>query len=128
MNAADCSLFLPTFLQRLADPSVKTVLLCGCGGGFDFVHSLILVPELRRLGKSVVIGSYSFGDPESIGGQAEVVFQEGDCLVKRVCSASIPDRHTDPKCTSVRSWIPNSPTIRPMRSMPTMPAYLPFPR
>ena len=54
MPPADSSLLLPTFLRRLADPDVKTVMLCGCGGGFDFVHSLLLYPELRRLGKSVV--------------------------------------------------------------------------
>lgn len=63
MPEVDCSVFLPTFLKRLADPSIKTVLLCGCGGGFDFVHSLVLYPKLRRLDKSVIVGSYSFGDP-----------------------------------------------------------------
>src|SRR4051812_26734684 len=47
MPPADSSLLLPTFLRRLADPDVKTVLLCGCGGGFDFVHSLLLYPELQ---------------------------------------------------------------------------------
>ena len=57
---------MPTFLRKLADPSIKTVMLCGCGGGFDFVHSLTLYPELQRLGKKVVIGSYSFGDPNKI--------------------------------------------------------------
>jgi len=52
------SFLVPTFLRMLADPSIKTVMLCGCGGGFDFVHSLTLYPELRRLGKGVVIVSY----------------------------------------------------------------------
>ena len=32
------SFLVPTFLRMLADPSIKTVMLCGCGGGFDFVH------------------------------------------------------------------------------------------
>ena len=62
----DRSLLVPTFLRRLADPALRTVLLCGCGGGFDFVHGLTLYPELRRLGKEVVIVSYSFGLPERI--------------------------------------------------------------
>ncbi len=66
MTPLEHSLFLPPFLRRLADPSVKTVMLCGCGGGFDFVHSLLLYPELKRLGKSVVIGSYSFGNPHRL--------------------------------------------------------------
>jgi hypothetical protein len=37
-TAADSSL-MPTFFRRLADPSIETVMLCVCGGGFDFVHS-----------------------------------------------------------------------------------------
>lgn len=84
------SLLMPTFLRRLADPAIRTVLLCGCGGGHDFVASLLLVPELRRLGKKVLIGSYSFGDPEEIGGEAPVVFREGDAVAKRVTAASVP--------------------------------------
>ena len=91
------SFLLPTFLQRLADPRIKTVMLCGCGGGFDFVHSLILYPELVRLGKSVVIGSYSFGDPRRITGAAEVVFEEGKAIAKRVTAASIPDPYYAPE-------------------------------
>jgi hypothetical protein len=91
------SLFLPTFLQRLGDPGVHTVLLCGCGGGFDFVHSLMLYPELRRVGKSVVIGSYSFGDPKRITGDAEVVFDEAGAIAKRVTAASTPDPYYGPE-------------------------------
>ena len=63
---------LPGFVRRLASPEIRTVLLCGCGGGFDFVHALMLWPELRRLGKQVVVGSYSFGDPRKIE-QAEAL-------------------------------------------------------
>ncbi|MGB0383712.1 MAG: DUF1152 domain-containing protein [Ardenticatenaceae bacterium] len=91
------SLCLPTFLARLADPSIRTVLLCGCGGGFDFVHSLVLYPELKRLGKSVVIGSYSFGDPRRITGDARVVFNENDVIAKRVTASSIPAPHYGPE-------------------------------
>ena len=77
MHQAEDSLFLPAFLRRLADPTIKTVMLCGCGGGFDFVHSLLLYPELKRIGKSVVIGSYSFGNPNKITGEVETVYDHG---------------------------------------------------
>jgi hypothetical protein len=103
------SLFFPDFLFRLADPSVRTVMLCGCGGGFDFVHSMILYPELRRLGKRVVIGSYSFGDPHEIGGDAPVVFDEEGVVVKRVTAASVPDPYYGPEvhvCSYLDSKFP----------------------
>ena len=55
------SLFEPSFVRMLADPAVKTVMVCGCGGGFDFVHGQTLYPELKRLGKKVVLASFTFG-------------------------------------------------------------------
>lgn len=94
--AADGSLLLPTFLRQLADPSIKTVLLCGCGGGFDFVHSLTIYPELRRLGKTVVIGSYSFGDPNKITGAADI-FNETGVIAKRATAASTPAKYYGPE-------------------------------
>jgi hypothetical protein len=90
------SFLVPTFLRKLADPSIKTVMLCGCGGGFDFVHSLTLYPELRRLGKSVVIGSYSFGDPNEITNATKVFYASG-ALVRRVTAASIPEGYYGPE-------------------------------
>lgn len=90
------SLLLPSFLQRLADPAIRNVLLCGCGGGFDFVHGLVLYPELQRLGKKVVIGSYSFGNPAHIK-DAEVVFNEDGVLVKSVNAASVPPSDYGPE-------------------------------
>lgn len=95
----DASHLLPAFARKLHDPEVKTVLLCGCGGGFDFVHGLMLYPELRRLGKRVVISSYSFGDPARIG-EAPVVFEEGGALVKRVTARSTPPRSYAPEVHS----------------------------
>jgi hypothetical protein len=83
------SLYLPSFIKRLSDPAIRTIMLCGCGGGFDFVHSMILYPELKRLGKSIVIGSYSFGHPHEIEGDAEIIFREDMVLVKRVKATSI---------------------------------------
>jgi hypothetical protein len=91
MPLAEQSLFLPPFLRRLADPSVKSIMLCGCGGGFDFVHSLLLYPELIRLGKSVVIGSYSFGNPNRITGDTVTIFDRAGAVAKRVTGASHPD-------------------------------------
>jgi hypothetical protein len=90
------SFLVPTFLRRLADPSIRTVMLCGCGGGFDFVHSLTLYPELRRLGKTVIIGSYSFGDPREISGGIDV-FSEGGTLARLVTAASIPHGYYGPE-------------------------------
>jgi hypothetical protein len=71
-------------------------LLCGCGGGFDFVHSLTLYPELKRMGKEVVIGSYSFGDPHKIS-NAATVFDEDGIVAKRVSASSTPDSHYGPE-------------------------------
>jgi len=62
-------------LQKLESDEVQTILLTGCGGGFDFVHGMLLYPELRRLGKNVIIGSFSFGSPANIN-QAEVIFEQ----------------------------------------------------
>ncbi len=66
-------------------------MLCGCGGGFDFLHSMTLYPVLRSWGKEVVIGSYSFGDPGRIGGVAPVVFDREGATVRRVTAESVPD-------------------------------------
>ena len=74
----------PSFWKALGDPAVRNVLLCGCGGGLDFVHGLLLVPHLKALGKQVVIGSYSFGDLEQLAGEAPVVFDAPPAVVKRV--------------------------------------------
>ncbi|NBB90314.1 MAG: hypothetical protein GVY23_03795 [Spirochaetes bacterium] len=52
------STLVPAFLKRLASSESKRIFLSGCGGGFDFVHGMLLYPELKRLGKQVTIGSY----------------------------------------------------------------------
>jgi hypothetical protein len=90
-------LLAPRFLERLSRPEVKTVLLAGCGGGFDFVHSMLLVPELVRLGKTIVIGSFSFGDPRLIGGDAPTVFEDGGVIARRVTAACVPDADYGPE-------------------------------
>lgn len=50
---SDCYL-TPVFLQTLARDDIRTVLIAGCGGGFDFIHSMMLYPELKRLNKKIV--------------------------------------------------------------------------
>lgn len=89
MQAENISCMLPKFLKSLSNPAISTVFLTGCGGGFDFVHSMCLIPELKRLGKSFIIGSYSFGDPESISG--EVIFRSkgvSPVIAKKVSAKS----------------------------------------
>lgn len=86
----------PSFLNQLSQPKVKRIFLTGCGGGFDFVHGMLLYPVLRSMGKEVTIGSYSFGDPTKIG-DADTVFHEGQALAKRVTAASTPSAHYGPE-------------------------------
>jgi hypothetical protein len=88
---------LPTFLTQLSDPAIKNVLLCGCGGGFDFVHSLVLYPALRSMGKNIVIGSYSFGNPAEIRGNVRTVYHSGGAVAVRVTAASKPDPYYCPE-------------------------------
>lgn len=93
----ESSLLAPRFLARLAQPSIRTVLLAGCGGGFDFVHAATIYPELVRLGKRIVYVSCSFGDTGRIHGDAPVVFERDGAMVKRVTAASHPDPYYGPE-------------------------------
>lgn len=52
--------FEPIWLKHIKDPKVKTILITGCGGGFDFTHSLLLIPTIIEFGKHFVIISNSF--------------------------------------------------------------------
>jgi hypothetical protein len=79
------SFLVPTFLKQLSDPAIESVLLCGCGGGFDFVHGLLILPELLRMGKKVTIGSYSFGDPKRITGAKQILEEPYVCQVDANC-------------------------------------------
>jgi len=75
---------IPSFLKSLSQENVKNIFLTGCGGGFDFVHTLLLYKELNcNLGKNVIIGSYSFGSPEQIEG-GDIVFQKQNLIVRKV--------------------------------------------
>lgn len=49
LSASSASSFLlPSFYARLA--AADRVLIAGCGGGFDFLHSMLIYPELIRMG------------------------------------------------------------------------------
>lgn len=73
----------PTIIKKLQNPDIKNVLIVGCGGGFDFVHGMMLYPELKRLGKNIVIASYSFTSLISLY-TAPTVFRENGAEVKMV--------------------------------------------
>lgn len=88
---SDC---IPGFWRRLLSPDVKTVLLVGAGGGFDFVHGMLLYPALVQAGKKVVIGSYSFGDPNKIKGG--VTFSDRP-KIKLVDAGCVPDPRYGPE-------------------------------
>ena len=79
----------PRYWQLLLDPEVKTVFITGCGGGFDFVQSVALIPELLKAGKKVVIGSFSFGNPSWIKG-ADIVWRH---TTPPICEKADPETH-----------------------------------
>eukprot|EP00823_Brevimastigomonas_motovehiculus_P004276 TRINITY_DN277_c0_g1_i1.p1 TRINITY_DN277_c0_g1~~TRINITY_DN277_c0_g1_i1.p1 ORF type:complete len:425 (-),score=143.77 TRINITY_DN277_c0_g1_i1:155-1429(-) len=109
-SSSSLSLMLPSFLSRLADPAIKTVFLCGCGGGFDFVHSMLLYPELIRLKKKVVIGSFSFGRPEKYS-RCKEVFRVKNICAKLVNAKSNGSSHYCPEsamCAYLDEAFPDS--------------------
>ena len=64
----------PIWLKHIKDPKVKTILITGCGGGFDFTHSLLLIPSIIQLQKHFVIISNSFTNIYCMS-DFEVVYQ-----------------------------------------------------
>ena len=76
----DCS-----FIKNISDPSIKTILLCGCGGGFDFTHSSILIPLLKKLKKKLVFASFSFTDQNLLPKNSKLYYQfknkESNCHI-----------------------------------------------
>lgn len=78
----------PSFISKLRHPDIRNVLLVGCGGGFDFVHSMLMYPTLMELGKNVVIGSYSFGLPHKLPKEAPY-FDSGSDLEVRIVDGSM---------------------------------------
>lgn len=90
------------------------MLLTGCGGGFDFVHSMTLVPELKRLGKRIVIGSYSFGDPAWIQGGHRVEL-EGVPLTVIADASCSGDRRYGPEVGMCQFLDEEYPSDKPHR-------------
>eukprot|EP01064_Diplonema_japonicum_P030530 TRINITY_DN520_c0_g2_i3.p1 TRINITY_DN520_c0_g2~~TRINITY_DN520_c0_g2_i3.p1 ORF type:complete len:544 (+),score=80.94 TRINITY_DN520_c0_g2_i3:73-1632(+) len=80
---AMCSL-LPSFITQLYDSSVQNILFLGCGGGHDFVTSMLLYRDLTLAGKTVTVLSNSFSDV-GLHADTPVVFDDNNgCTVKRV--------------------------------------------
>jgi len=103
--------FGPSFMRALADPETRNILLCGTGGGFDFCHSALLIPELKRLGKNAVFLSYSFGHVNNL--EAETVFScsEKGPFVKLVSATSGGPPNYQPEigyCKSLDAQYPES--------------------
>lgn len=67
--------FEPLWLRQIRDPGVKTILIIGCGGGFDFTHSLLIIPTILEFGKKFVIVSNSF-TPETMIKDQELVYTD----------------------------------------------------
>jgi hypothetical protein len=52
---------------------------------------MLLYSELRGMGKSITIGSYSFGEVDKIGQPSTVVYECGDVVVKSVTGVTTAD-------------------------------------
>jgi len=91
---------MPSFWRQLLQPDIKTILLTGTGGGFDFVHGMLLYPTLIKASKRIILGSYSFRDPDLIQGGVQHTMrrsgQEGKPIsVKKVDGSTCTP---DPRC------------------------------
>ncbi len=60
-------MFSLPFFDKLAD--AQTVLLAGCGGGYDFFCGLPFYETLRRAGKTVHLANLSFSDIDGAQGR-----------------------------------------------------------
>jgi hypothetical protein len=106
MSAPHFSAITPRYWSLLLDPAVRTVFVVGCGGGFDFVHSVTLIPELLRAGKRVIIGSYSFGNPELIHGAAPVFSVEQTPVELQHRADAAVVKRVDGSCVASRAYGP----------------------
>ena len=90
---------MPEIFQKLSDPTIKTVFIAGCGGGFDFIHSSLLIPDLKRLQKSILIGSYSFGRISEISGLDvdNIYLSSGQIIAKKISARSSGSTHYAPE-------------------------------
>lgn len=90
-------MFEPSFITRLRNPEIRKVLIVGCGGGFDFIHGMLLYPTLMELGIKVVIGSYSFGLPDKLPEEAQEYESGSDLRVHIVNGSMESDPHYAPE-------------------------------
>src|SRR5690348_1784484 len=90
-------LLVPSFVQKLANPALQNILMCGCGGGFDFVHSMNLYPMLMAMGKTVFIHSYSFGEVGGIDPRAKTAWSNPSVKVIHAGLKSHNFNHYDPE-------------------------------
>ena len=97
----DCS-----FIKNISDPLIKTILLCGCGGGFDFIHSSILIPLLKKLKKKLIFASFSFTDENLLPTNSKLYYQfknkKSNCYIvkadkswndKKIEKIEVPEVH-----------------------------------
>jgi hypothetical protein len=70
-------------------------MMVGCGGGFDFVHSMMLYPELKRMNKKIVMTSFSFGDVREVKSKADIWIvtdiRRKDCVEEKRCGDKAGD-------------------------------------
>ena len=69
---------VPRFIQILAEPETKNIMFLGCGGGYDFIHSLLLFPDLINSNKNIVIASNSFSQVDISYKNFETVYQSSN--------------------------------------------------
>lgn len=80
------------FFQEICDS--RRVLLCGCGGGYDFFSALPLFLSLRSAGVDVYLGNLTFSSSEGVDGAEKI----GECCLrvvadsKRVGTGWTPER------------------------------------
>ncbi|OHT07428.1 hypothetical protein TRFO_24395 [Tritrichomonas foetus] len=76
---------LPRWIRILQDDSVQNILLTGCGGGFDFSHSLLIVPFIVQMNKKLIIVSNCFSTINLSYCDYETVYTRGNrSLAKRI--------------------------------------------
>lgn len=87
----------PAVLSKLRNPQVKNILMVGCGGGFDFIHGMLLYPTIQELGKNLVIGSYSFGLIEKLPEESRTTYSQGGVEVRGITPGLDGDIHYAPE-------------------------------
>lgn len=77
------------FFKSISDSNIKTIMITGCGGGIDFLHSMLIYPELQKLKKRIVFCSNSFVDLNDIEDNYDAFYSNKHIEVKKVSSNTI---------------------------------------